>query len=63
MEDKLKYTALAGMVVCCLVYFITTIIAMNCLADKKIGCAQASGLTALVTCFFGAGLLWLGLRQ
>lgn len=33
-----------------LICFITSIISLNCLADKKNQCAQISGFIALITC-------------
>lgn len=47
-EKKLFWIMSAILAVICVVYSITTIIALNCLADKKNDCAQTSGIMAAV---------------
>lgn len=46
----LTIAGLAFILIMGLMCFITSIITMNCAADKKYGCAQKSGFVALVTC-------------
>jgi len=47
-HSKLAYASSAMLAVSCLIYIITGIVSLNCLADKKTQCAQTSGFTALV---------------
>ena len=49
MAVNAKWIGVIAMIVLCLVSVITSIMALNCLADKNNTCAQASGFTALVT--------------
>lgn len=53
-QKKMTYGLVAIICICCIVYLVTTLIAVNCAADKNMQCAQASGLTAGV---FGCILL------
>ena len=54
MKKGVTYAVLAVVCASCLIYLVTTIIALNCVAQKKDDCARASGLTAGV---FGCLLL------
>lgn len=47
-HGKLVYASSAMLALACIIYIITGIISLNCLADKNTQCAQTSGFTALV---------------
>jgi hypothetical protein len=49
MDKKASWIGVIIAIVLCLVSIITSIMTLNCLADQKYTCAQASGFTALVT--------------
>lgn len=48
MHSKLTYVGWAAVAVSLFICIITTIISLNCLADKKTDCAQRSGFVGLV---------------
>lgn len=50
----MKWTTTGLCLVACLVYIITALVSLNCVADGKNGCAQTSGFTALVFGCLGA---------
>ena len=63
MQKTMTWGIVALVCVCCLIYLVTTIIALNCMAEKKTDCARASGLTAGVFGFLllsGIGAVWMG---
>lgn len=61
-NGKGVYVAGGVLVLCCLVYGVTTVIAMNCAGKGNWKCAQTSGIMACVTGFFGAGIAFLAYR-
>lgn len=63
MAKVLKYSGMALTALCCLVFCVTALITLNCLADKKENCAQQSGFIALVTGCFASVMLGLGMWQ
>jgi membrane protein YdbS with pleckstrin-like domain len=48
--NKYQLMMLAVFMVCCLVCIITSMISLNCVAEKKWDCARASGIVTCVTC-------------
>lgn len=54
--SKGAYAAGGVLVLCCCVYGITTVVALNCAGKGEWGCARNSGILACVTGVFGAGL-------
>lgn len=46
----MTYVGLGAAAVSCIVCIITTIVSLNCLANKDNKCAQVSGFTALTFC-------------
>ena len=62
MQKTLSYVMMGGAALSCLIYIITTIIAVQCGASKKNDCAMKSGLVAVVfgcmVCSSAAFMLW-----
>lgn len=49
MEDTLKWTMYAAVLLSCIISFITGIVTANCTSKGKWGCARNSGAVLCVT--------------
>lgn len=61
---KAGYIGIAAVALSCLIYIVTGLISMNCLADGNDDCAQKSGLAAVMfgcmACIaLGGSVYWL----
>lgn len=57
MQKALTWITVALVCASCLIYLVTTVIALNCVTQKKNDCARASGTTALVFgCLLASGI-------
>lgn len=61
--SKGTYAAGGLLLVCFIIYGITTVVSLSCAGKGKWGCAQTSGILACVTGLAGAGLAFAAYKM